>query len=866
MFSQFLFFTSIYKAHRNAFRFVLVCVIGFGFGLSASGQSITITGKVVDKQTEEALPFANVYIKGKPTTGITTDYEGNYTLTIDQPEDSIGASSIGYITVFKPLQKNNSKQMIVLPLDRSDYSLMEVVIKPGENPANILMRKVIANKGKYNKNKLNSYGYEVYNKMEIDLEEINDKFKNRKVFKPFKFVFNNMDSVSEEKPFLPFFMTETMSDFHHRKNPLDNREIIKASKVSGVNNASVTQFLGSMYVQFDIFEDWILLLNQSFVSPISNVGLSSYRYYIVDSAFIGNKWCKKIQFMPRRKGELTFEGDMWIADSAFAVKQLSMKISKDADVNFVKKISIYNEFESLSDSIWLLKKDKVVINFIHAKNAPGLIGRKTTSYSKFNLEEDQKTIDSLFKKQKADITIKDNASEYSNADWQKFRHDSLSKNENRIYGMIDTLKTLPVVKSWLTAFQTIYLGYYDIGPLSIGNFWTFLDVNPVEGWRFKYGMGTSNKFSKHIMLNAYVAYGIKDRKVKYGGEFLWIIRKKVRESLSGSYKDDVTYTTDFDRFYSSSNILNSIPGIRRVEHNGVIPYKIVGVRELKLNYFKETNFGYSITAGFANRFYKPLGKFEFNYATNGNDLRKNQTLQSFTTTEFSFTNRFALQEKFISGEFNRTSLGSKYPVLVLRYTLGLKRWAKGDFNYHKLSFAMDDVQPCGPLGRLYWRIEVGKTFGRVPFLLLYTPDVSENYIYNWSGFNTSRQYEFVMDRYINILINHHFSGLLFNRIPGIRKLKWRESFQLRMLWGDMTAANRSANFYNALDNSSVATMVKFKTPNKVPFIEIGTGIENIFKVFRVDVFWRVTHQDKRGSPFSFRYGNFGVRLGFQLQF
>ncbi len=252
-----------------------------------------------------------------------------------------------------------------------------------------------------------------------------------------------MDSVSEEKPFLPFFMTETMSDFHHRKNPLDNREIIKASKVSGVNNASVTQFLGSMYVQFDIFEDWILLLNQSFVSPISNVGLSSYRYYIVDSAFIGNKWCKKNQAC-RAERELT-RGDV---DTRFGLCRETVKHEnfKDADVNFVKKISIYNEFESLSDSIWLLKKDKVVINFIHAKNAPGLIGRKTTSYSKFNLEEDQKTIDSLFKKQKADITIKDNANEYSDEDWQQFRHDSLSKNENRIYGMIDTLKTLPVVK------------------------------------------------------------------------------------------------------------------------------------------------------------------------------------------------------------------------------------------------------------------------------------------------------------------------------------------------------------------------------------------------------------------------------------
>lgn len=836
------------------------CLIVF-----VSAQTITITGKVTDKQTEEPLPFANIFVKGNPTLGTTSDYEGNFTITLDKVYDSLGASTLGYVTFFKPIAKPIPSLSILFQLERSDFMLQEVVILPGENPANILMRKVIANRNRYNKNRLDSYAYEVYNKMEIDLDELNDKFKDRKIFKPFKFVFNNIDSVSEEKPFLPFFMSEVASEYHYRKNPLDKREIIKGSKISGVNNVSISQLLGNMYVNFDIYEEWINLMNRQFISPISSIGLATYRYYIVDSAEIDKTKCYKLQFMPRRKGELTFEGDMWIADSAFALKQISMKMSKDADVNFVRKIFLYNEFENVKDSVWMLRKERMVVNFIKPKNSPGLIGRKTTSYRNFQINESKQTIDSLFKKIRSDVTVLDSADQHSNSYWNQLRHDTLSKNESKIYTMIDTLRSLPIVKTYIDVIQTLYTGYKDIGPISIGNYWTFVNLNDVEGWRFKFGLSTSNKFSKYVLLNAYAAYGLKDRKVKYGGSLLWLIKKSPRQSIGASYKNDVINTSDFDKFYASGGLLSSI-GIRRVEAGGYIPQKIIGVKELKVDYFREFNMGYSFRVGYTQRYLQPLGNFVINFYSDSKSLRPNKTLQSFTSSEFSIFHRFSWQEKFVSGEFDRLSLGSKYPELYLQYTLGIKRLANSDFNYHKISFGISDVQPCGPLGRMYWRIEVGKTIGTLPFIMLNVANTSESYIYNWSGFNLLRQYEFAADRYVNVLINHHFGGILFNRIPGVRKLKWREAFTMRMFWGDMTAANKNANYFNSIENINSVSSVHYRVADKVPYIELGAGIENIFKIFRVDAFWRATHTDSRGSAFSFKYGNFGVRLGIQLQF
>ena len=337
----------------NFSQFVRFFFAALLYSISFCGysQQVVLTGKILDKETQEPLPFANIFVKNNYTVGATADYDGLYTLTLDFVPDTIGVSTLGYTTLFKKYIANSSPTTLNFELDRSDVSLMEVVIKPGENPAHPIIRKVIANKTKYDKNNLNSYGFEMYNKIEIDLDELTEKFKNRKIFKPFQNVFNNIDSTSEEKPFLPFFLSETVSDFHFQKNPIDKREIIKATKVSGVKSDNLSQFLGGMYIQFNIYEDWVPLFQRQFLSPIAVSAFSSYKYYLVDSAFIENNWCYKIQFMPKRKGELTFEGDMWVVDSAFALKQISMKISKDADINFVRKVSIYNEFTEAAPDV-----------------------------------------------------------------------------------------------------------------------------------------------------------------------------------------------------------------------------------------------------------------------------------------------------------------------------------------------------------------------------------------------------------------------------------------------------------------------------------------------------------------------------------
>lgn len=834
--------------------------------LCTYAQTVVVSGTVTDKQTEEPIPFANVYIQGTGI-GIATDFDGKYTMQIQLPADSLGASSIGYNKGFRRINPNAPEQTINIQLERADYSIADVVILPGENPALKIVRNAINLKKSHDKKKLDSYGYEAYNKVEIDLDELTEKFKDRKIFKPFKFVFNNIDSFSEEKPFLPFFISETVSDYHWRKTPIDEREIIKASKVSGINNVSISQFLGNVWIEIDLYQDWVYLLQRQFISPLSQLGLgATYRYYLVDSQMIDNFWCYKIQFFPKRKGELTFEGDMWIADSVFALKQISMKMTKDADVNFVRGLSLYNEFVPAEDSVWMLRKEKLIINMIKPEKGPGLIGRKTASYRNFTLNESKETLDSLFKKEKVDVTMLDDSVTHRGDEyWRLARHDTLSVNEKRVYQMIDTLKDLPIIKNYAKIVQTVYLGYYDIGPVSIGNIFSFLSNNNVEGWRIKYGMSTSNKFSKHVMFAGYIAYGFKDRRIKYGAEMLWLLRKTPRESIAVKYRNDISTTSNYNVFYGNSGLLSNF-GVRRVEEGKYIPLKMVGVRELKAEFFKEFNIGSSFSVGFVNRYLRPLGAFNFQYRTGTDDVRPYTTVSDVTVTEFTVGARFAWQEKFVSGEFNRVSLGSDYPIMFLQYGMGVRGLMKGEYNYHRLVFGISDNQPMGPLGKLYWNIEAGKTWGTLPFLLLNMPDVNESYIYSWNGFNTIRDYTYVADRYLKVLIDHHLGGVLFNRIPGVRKLKLREVWSMRMWWGGLSQANRLANYNNMDFNPANDGLVQLRSPSRIPLMELSVGIENILKFIRIDAVWRLTHRDPRGNAFSFKYGNFGVRLGFQLQF
>lgn len=818
---------------------LLFCIAFLLPGFSRA-QSITIKGTVIDKTTKEPMMFTNVMVE-KTDIGTTTDENGNYELILEHKVDSITCTSVGYTKEKKPVSTSPT-QTINFEMTASQSELEEVIILPGLDHADIMMKKVIAAKESNNPKRFESFSYESYNKLEIDLDEMSKKFLDKKILKPFHFIFENMDSVSEEKPFLPIFMTESLSDYYYRKEPRKTKEIIKGTKVSGIKNESVNQFLGTMYQNINVYDNWLNVLDKSFASPMSDQGFFYYKYYLMDTAMIGTDTIYKIHFKPKRKQENTFVGDLWIVNSTWSLYQISMTVDKDANINFVNRVALFQEYNKVNENGWLLVKDKLVAVFAATKeNTPGLIGRKTTTYR--NIKINPLYIDKYLEGID-DIVVLEDADEHDENFWKENRHDSLSKNERAIYAMVDSLKEMPAFKTWVDYITIIATGYKVLGPIEIGPYFNIYSNNFVEGSRFRLGFRTSNKLSTRYEVGAFGAYGLKDKRFKYGAHGIWVIQRQPRRDITVKYFHDLDVSNPDPQEFGQDNILSGL-------YRRKIPQKLTFQDNLLISYFHELKFGYSNKITFTRRDIHPY--FDFSYYNN--DKLPNLILDTsrVRTAEMKFLTHFAYKEKFVSSNIYRTSLGSKYPALDVEYTLGMKGLLGSNYHYHKLSVAINDWFNIPPLGWSSYYIKAGKTFGKLPFLLLDILPGNETYFYNSGAFNLMNNYEFITDQYAMILWNHHFEGLFLNKIPLLRKLKLRWLVSGKAAFGTMTDKNK-------LINSAPINYIKINTPFPKPYAEASVGLENIFKIIRVDAIWRLTYRDMPDAA------PFGVRVGMQLYF
>ncbi len=820
---------------KKLYRFYTLLFFLFGVGCFA--QTYTISGKIFDSESKEPLPFVPVIIKGT-TVGATSDFDGNYSLTTSVQGDSIIASYVSYKKGSRAI-KSGQDQIINFPMVLQSVNLLEVVVKAGENPAHRIIRNVIANKKYNNKRRLEAYQYESYNKVEFDLNRIPKEMQQRKIFKPIKFVFDNVDSLnSGEKPSLPIFITESLSDLYYRSNPNLKKEVIKASKITGIENTSVTSVMGDMYQNINVYENNILVFGKQFTSPISDNGFFYYKYYLEDSLFIGNTRCYQIRFKSKRPQELCFSGNIWISDTTWAVKRLEMAIPKDANINFIKAANVVQEFSKV-DSTWMLSKDRLVIDFSMYDNQPGVYGRKTTSYTDFVINKPKET---KFYEFGDKIIVEDSASLHTDAFWNENRHDSLSQREQKIYHMIDTIKSLPVYKTWVDIFTIFISGYKVVNNFEIGPYYNIISYNRIEGPRVRLGGRTSSKFSRWYELQGYVAYGFKDEKYKYSIGFKTFISKKPHRQLVGmTYRSDYEILGQSQNGFSQDNLFASFFRTSPLTN-------LTRVDQTFAWYERQWAEGLSSKITLIGRTITPLIANSYRYYGNDGNIH---TKESIRNTEARVNVRFAHKEKFINGDFSRISLGTKWPVFQVNYSKSLLNAFRGEYDYQKVVLNISDrIRLISLLGYTDYVAEVGKIFGAVPYPLMELHGGNETYIYDYMAYNMMKYYEFASDKYASVGLFHHFEGLLFNKIPLIRKLKWREVVTGKALWGSVNDRNR-----NTIIFPSTLSAI-----GNVPYVELSAGIENIFRVFRVDALWRTTHQRAKAID------NFGVKFGFQMTF
>ncbi|HEY8396580.1 MAG TPA: DUF5686 family protein [Flavihumibacter sp.] len=818
--------------------------------LSTQAQKI-IRGYVKDKLSEERIPFASMQFLGSQH-GKLTDSSGSFIFHFNEwPTDTLLVTYVGYQDFklaihpdMSQISEDGRVMELVIGMERGKYT-GEVVVKRKIDRGYLMWKRINKRKPYNDRYRFSNFSYELYNKLELDLNRINkEKLKELGPLKPFEFIFDNVDT-SEGQPFLPVYLTETISDYYYQKSPWKTREIIKGVKTMGVENESISKLLGGTEQNINIYNNFIPVFDKQFVSPLSDNGPAYYNYTVLDTQYVAGQRLIHFVFRPKRKGENTFEGDAWVHDPTWAIQKMTLHLSRDANINFIDKLSLIQEFSMIQDSIWFLSKDKFVADIAPiGKTRFGVIGRKTTTYR--NVQVNQQFIrDSIAKnKVQSEILFAEGAMKKADDYWSDSRHESLSKNEAAIYAMIDTLQKMPLFKRYVTTINFLATGYRDVGNFEIGPWYNWFTGNQWEGFRTRFDLGTNTRFHKDLYLHGYLAYGFGDRAFKYKAEAKYLFSRSPRSYIHGSYTKDLDNGQVYYDEISTDNIFAL--AIRKPG----IPIKFMQIKEAKLEYFKEWSPGLSATFIGTHKSFDPLKNLPLKelFQANGD---KGTPLTNF---EMALRLRFGYNERFFETSFNRFSLGSSYPIVEFLYARGFAGVLNSDYNYNKYYFSVSDYMKIAPLGSLYYNVFAGRTEGTLPYMLLNVAPGNEIYYYNKYAFNLMQRFEYIHDRFAGFNIEHNIGNGIFRLIPVTRKLKFRQFWSAKGLTGDISEANRILNFENNAN--------QFQNLDGKMYLELGTGVDNILRVFRVDFVWRLS---PRPLPAE-RVGRFGIFGSFRLAF
>jgi hypothetical protein len=796
-----------------------------------------IRGKVTDASTGDPIPFANVVIKGS-SIGTPTNFDGYYEIRGDAPSDTILVSFIGYETKYKVYQKGIA-QRIDFQLNPETQQLEDFVVYSGkvENPAFRIMRGVIDNKKINDKRRLPAYEFSSYTKIEVDVDNISDKLKEKKWMQEITGVLDSIESIAGEdgKPILPLFISESLSDIYFRSSPRLQKEFIKKTKITGVgieDGSLIGQVIGTSFQEYNFYQNRMEIVDKEFASPLGNGWRLIYDYELKDSLYVGDDYCYLIDFEPKNDQELAFAGTMWITKAEFALKQIDATMQKTANLNFIEKIKIQQESIKTDEGAWLPKNSRILIDVAELTDgSAGFLAKFYSSNDSIRVTEPRPT-----RFYDRGIELAEDAREMSEEFWNQNRYEPLSDTEVNVIAMIDTLNNIRFVKTWTEIFKTIARGYVEVGKLDLGPWPVLISGNDVEGFRVRLGGRTNEHFSRKWQFNGFAAYGFGDERWKYGLGAKYIVDRKKWTTLT------LNYRTDVDQFGVQVSPLTDVS-----EESAFIALTQIGnlVRPFRyertqFEFARQFSRSFSGALQLKNQAYQPL--FPFRYRTDINDANS-QLGTNFTTSEFIVRLKYARDESFIINDNSRISLGTaRWPIFLMSYTRGLKIPGGGDFDYHKLDFAISQKLRMGFWGNLRYQMSAGHIFNDVPYALLTSHIGNEQFVYTDLAFNTMNFFEFVSQSYAQIKLQHNFEGFVMNRIPLMKKLKWRLVGTGSVLFGNVSQNTLDAQ---VLFDESGNTLPQFDVLETTrPFAEVGVGIENIFRFFRVDYIRRLTYLEK----------------------
>jgi len=804
------------------------------------------------------VSFSSVIFKNS-IEGTITDEDGEFYLSSDKTYTKLEISFVGFETVTLPIVTQNQEFNVVLK--ESASKLQTVVLYKGRvkkkgNPAIEILKKVWKKKQSNGLHMFDSYDYKKYEKIQFDLNNIDSSFTEQKIFKGMEFIFKEMDtSRVSGKNFLPVYINESVYGVYGKNKGRTKlvREDLVAQKNSGIGGGvGITTYIKDLYVDYNVYDNFIRLFGKSFASPVGKAGPNTYNYVLADSATVDGKWCYNIVYYPIRKNELTFKGDMWIADSAFAVKDINLQVSKSANLNWVKEVYLEKEYKVLNDSTILPEKDYMLADFSLSKkkSSMGVFGKRTTYYDAYGFN---KTKEDEFYRVKSDI-FEDSIYSASDSYWKKNRAVTLDKSEQGVYKMLDTLKTVPQFKRIYNLGVILATGFIEFKNFDYGPVFSTFDFNDVEGARIRVGGRTYFGMNDKWRAQGYVAYGFRDERVKYGVSYKYMFNKDKRLIFGIGRRDDVEQTasgltTDnnvLGRNFASSGLFSSGSSnqLTDIQLNNLF---------LSAEPINNVKFQFNLVNKQLKSATDPT-IFSLEYLdSNGN------TVTSTEQSELGISVKYTPKRKVFGNGVEQKNINDNFPIFYFSYGRGIKGFLNSDFDYEKFQLYYKQPFYLGTFGKTTTTLELGTTKGEASLGLLNVVPGNQSFFNIQNTFGLLNYYEFVTDTYGSLHLEHNFGGKLLGKIPFLRKLNLREIIGIKGVYGTITQSNIDLN-KPALQSLEFND---FKAETIAPsdvYYEYNAAISNIFKVLRVDFFWRGNYI---GSPGT---NSFGVKGSFGFTF
>ncbi len=846
---------------KHIYAVLFFCLGALFISFDASAQ---IKGVVTDSLTNEPLMYITVQYEGKGV-GTITNAEGEYRVETRKGWNVLTFSAIGYVT--KRVKLTSDTKVLNVQLAPADIMLSEVVVKPKKekysrknNPAVDFMRKVIEHKKALKLEENDYYQYQKYEKMKMSINNVTPEKMEKGIYKKFSFFKDQVEvSPRTNKMILPISIKETASRTIYRKSPKSEKTIIEGMNSTGIEEFFSTgdmlgTILNDVFSDINIYDDDIRLLQRRFVSPIGRGAITFYKYYLMDTLMVDRQECVHLTFVPQNPQDFGFTGHLYVVkDSTYAVKRCTMNLPKRTGVNFVDNMDIVQEYKQLPDGNWVLTDDDMTVELIFVKGIQGLEVERTTKYTDYKFDEIEPRLFRL----KGSVIKEANMLAKSDEYWARVRQVPLTKKESNMDIFMNRIEQIPGFKYVIFGAKALIENFVETGSkehpskIDIGPINTMITSNYVNGTRFRLSAMTTGNLHPNWSFSGYGAYGTKDRKWFYSGEAAYSFNKREyvlwefpKHYLAFKYTYDVMSPMDKYLMTDKDNLF--------VGWKWTTVDQMSYIRDATLTYELETNSGFSVMAMARHRNDRPAGALQY-WKNNGTESGQwddvNTQVHDMTTTELGVTLRYAPGETFVNTKQRRVPVSLDAPIFTLSHTAGFKGVLGGEYNFNLTEISLRKRIWFGSWGKLDVTARAGAQWNTVPFPLLNLPMANLSYITQFNeSFNLINNMEFLNDRYASLALSYDMNGKLFNRLPLVKRLKWRERFRIRGLWGMLTDKNnpyKSNNpdlFLFPMRNGLPTSYVMGKTP----YIEASVGIYNIFKLLHIEYVRRLTYTDIPG--------------------